>query len=59
VSNSNPIIEEIHAIREAMAKACDNDLRTIAETAKARQRATGREVVRLPPKRPAAVKQAS
>ena len=47
----DPIIEELHAVREALAKASDNDLKKIADAAKARQLKSGHEVVRLPPKR--------
>ena len=31
---SDPIVDEIHAIREAMAKASNDDLRKIAEAAR-------------------------
>ena len=44
------IIEELHEVREALAKANDNDLKRIAEAARARQQDSGHEVVRLPPK---------
>jgi hypothetical protein len=47
----DPIVEELHAIREALSKASDNDLARIAEAARARQQKSGHEVVRLPPKR--------
>jgi hypothetical protein len=40
---SAPIIDEIHAIRAAIAKASDNDLQRIAEAARSRQKASGRE----------------
>ena len=59
MSLSDPIVDEIHAIREAMAKASDNDLRKIAEAARARQRASGRQVVTLPPRQASAAKKAS
>jgi hypothetical protein len=39
---SDPIIDEIRAIREAIAKASNDDLRKIAEAARARQAAGGR-----------------
>jgi hypothetical protein len=47
----DPIVEQIHATREAIAKASGNELERIAEAAKARQVKSGRKVVRLPPKR--------
>ena len=59
MSRSDPIVDEIHAIREAIAKASDNDLRKIAEAARARQRASGRQVVTLPPRQASAAKKAS
>jgi hypothetical protein len=51
MSKSDAIIEELHEAREAIAKANDNDLKRIAEAARARQKDSGHEVVRLPPKR--------
>ena len=56
---SDPIIDEIHAIREAMAKASNDDLNKIAEAARYRQAAGGRKVVSLRPKRVATAKKAS
>ena len=56
---SDPIVEEIHAIREALAKASNNDLRKIAEAANARQVASGRKAVCLPPRRTKPAKKAS
>jgi hypothetical protein len=47
----DPILDELHAIREALAKASNDDLQQIAEAAKDRQRNSGHEIVRLPPKR--------
>jgi hypothetical protein len=55
----DPIIDEIHAIREAMAKASNDDLCKIAEAARSRQAAGGRKVVILPPRRAATAKKAS
>jgi hypothetical protein len=59
VSGDSSVVDEIHAIREAMAKASDNDLRKIAEAARARQGASGRQVVTLPPRQASAAKKAS
>jgi hypothetical protein len=47
---SDPIIEEIHKVREALSKASDDDIRKIAEAARARQAVSGRKAVRLPPR---------
>ena len=46
----DPIIEEIHAIRQALSKAAGDDIRKIAEAAKARQAQSGRKAVRLHPR---------
>ncbi len=56
---SDPIVEEIHAIREALSKTSNDDLRKIAEAARSRQAAGGRKVVSLPPRRAATAKKAS
>jgi len=56
---SDPIIDEIHAIRDAIANASDNDLQKIAESARSRQKASGRQGVKLPPKRARTSKKAS
>ena len=45
----DPILEEIHATREALSKASGDDIRKIAEAAKARQVQSGRKTVRRPP----------
>ena len=51
MQSSDPIIDELHAIREAIAAAADNDIRKIAEKARSRENDDGVEVVTLPPKR--------
>ncbi len=48
---SDPIIDELHAIRDAIAAAADYDIRKIAEKARSREYDDGVEVVTLPPKR--------
>ncbi len=55
----DPIIEDIHAIREAIAKASNDDIQKIAEAARARQELSGRKVVRLAPRRTAPTAKAS
>ena len=55
----DPIIEEIHAIREALSNASGNDIRKIAEAAKARQAQGGRKAVRLLPRKAKAARKAS
>ena len=56
---SDPMIDEIHAIREAIAKASNDDLEKIAEAARSRQKESGRTAVRLPPRRTDSAKKAS
>jgi hypothetical protein len=48
---TDPIIDELHAIREALSAACGDDMQKIAEAVRARQNSGNREVVTLPPKR--------
>ena len=55
----DPIIEEIHAVREEIARQADYDLDKMFEQARARQEASGLKAVRLPPRRPEPAKKAS
>jgi hypothetical protein len=55
----DPIIEEIHAVRDALAREADYDLDKMLEAARARQKASGRQAVRLPPREAELVKKAS
>ena len=57
--STDPIVEEIHIIREALSKASGDDIRKIAEAAKARQMQSGRKAVRLPPRKPRHLRKAS
>ena len=52
---ANPILEEIHAVREALAKNAGYDAEKIAEAARKRQAESGRKAVTLPSKPPATV----
>jgi len=52
----DPIIEEIHAIREEIARAAGYDIERILEAARARQAASGRKAVRLSPANAQAVR---
>lgn len=47
----DPILDEIRAIRDAMAKEADYDIEKLAQAIKAREVQSGREVVRLPPRK--------
>ncbi len=53
------IVEEIHTIREALSKASGDDIRKIAEAAKARQAQSGKQAVRLPPRKARSLRKAS
>ena len=53
---TDPIIEEIHAIREALAREAGFDAEKIAEAARKRQVESGRRAVTLPPRPVAKVK---
>jgi hypothetical protein len=55
----DPIIEEIHAVRDALARAADYDLERMLESARERQAASGMKTVRLSPRKPELVKKAS
>lgn len=57
--HKDPIIEEIHAVREEIARKADYDIEKILEAARARQAASGRPSVQLSPKKVAATKKAS
>ncbi len=56
---TDPIIEEIHAIREAISKASGDDIRKIAEAAKARQARSERKAESLPPRKVRPLRKAS
>ncbi|MEA2564664.1 MAG: hypothetical protein QOH06_6168 [Acidobacteriota bacterium] len=53
---ADPILEEIHAVREALAKKAGYDAEKIAEAARKRQAESGRKAVTLPPRPTATVK---
>ncbi len=57
--SSDPIVEEIHKIREALSNASDGDIRKIAQAARARQIESGRKAVGLPPRKAKPVRKAS
>ena len=55
----DPIVEELHAIRETLSRASGGDIRKIAEAARTRQAANGGVTVRLPPRKVKAARKAS
>lgn len=59
MARKDPIIEEIHAVRDDLAKAADYDLDKMLESARERQAASGVKAVRLPPRKAEPVKKVS
>jgi hypothetical protein len=59
MSRPDPIIEEIHAVREEIARKAGYDLEKMLEEARARQAASGLPVVQLPPRKAKTLKKAS
>jgi hypothetical protein len=47
----DPIVEEVRAVRDAIAKEFDYDVERIGRAMQVRQSKNDRPVVRLPPKR--------
>jgi hypothetical protein len=58
MTRRDPIVEEVHAAREVIAKASQDDIEKIAAAARTRQNAGGRRIARLSPRRLAAEKKA-
>jgi hypothetical protein len=54
----NPIVDEVRAVRDAIAKECDYDIVKIAEAVRVREVKSGRTFVRLPPRKPVPAKKA-
>lgn len=59
MTRKDPIIEEIYAVREALAREADYDLDRILEAARARQAASGLQSETLPPRKAEPAKNAS
>ena len=49
----DPIVEEVHRLRDEHAKGFGYDLHAICEDIRKRQLASGRKVVSRPPRKPA------
>jgi hypothetical protein len=48
----DPIVEEVRAVRDEIARAFDYDISAIFNAFRARERASGRPTVSLPPRDP-------
>ena len=48
----DPIVEEVRAIRDALAKEYDYDVEKLGRAMQAAEKAEGRTTVTLPPRRP-------
>jgi hypothetical protein len=48
---SDPIVEEVRVVRDAIAKEFDYDIERLGRALQERQAKSGRPVVRLPPRR--------
>jgi hypothetical protein len=52
----DPIVEEVHKVRDAYAKKFNYDLDAICQHLQEKQRLSNKKVISLPPKRPRKVK---
>lgn len=51
MSEADPIVDEVRAARDAIAREHDYDIGKIAEAVRAREASSGRTVVTLPPRK--------
>jgi hypothetical protein len=56
---SDPIVDEVRAIRDAIAKEFDYDIEKLAQAIKEHEVQSGQEFVRRPPRRVTVVQKAS
>jgi hypothetical protein len=56
---SDPIVDEVRAARDAIAKEFDHELEKLAAALKLREAKSGHKVVRLPPREVTVVRKAS
>jgi hypothetical protein len=56
---SDPIVDDVRAIRDAIAKEFDYDIEKLADAIKAHEVQSGRKIVRLPPRKVTTVRKAS
>lgn len=52
MQEKDPIVDEVRAIRDAIAKEYDYDVAKIAEAMREKERTSGRKYVTLPPRKP-------
>lgn len=55
----DPIVEEIRAARDAIARECDYDIEKLARTIREHETKGGRKLVKFPPRRPTVARKAS
>jgi hypothetical protein len=58
MKNSNPIVDEVRAARDSIAKKYDYDIAKIAEAVRVREARSGHTVVHRPPRKVTLVKRA-
>jgi hypothetical protein len=58
VIRNDPIVEEIHSVREVIARESGYDIDKVIEAARARQAAEGREAIKLSARKPGGAKRA-
>ena len=51
IMKADPIVEEVHAVRDAIARKYNNDLSAICDDARKRQSQSSHRVVKLPPRK--------
>lgn len=56
---SDPIVDEVRAIRDAIAKEYDDDIEKLAEAIRKHEAESGQEFVSLPPRKVTVVLKAS
>lgn len=59
MAERNPIVDEVRAARDAIARESHYDIAKIAEAVRRREALGGRTVVTLPPRKPTVSRKAS
>jgi hypothetical protein len=55
----DPIVDDVRAARDTIARECDYDLEKLARAIRQREVQGGRKLVKLPPRRPTILRKAS